>query len=74
MWFKEVGQINSIEMLKTFNCGIGLILATKVKNSKEVLNFFKNMNVKSYILGKVHKNPKTKKKILIKNFGQWDLT
>ena len=74
LWLKKVGEIKSVEMLKTFNCGIGLILATKVKNSKEVLNFFKKMNVKSYILGRVFKNPKTKKKILIKNFGQWDLT
>ena len=71
---KKSWKIKSVEMLKTFNCGIGLILATKVKNSKEVLNFFKNINVKSYILGRVFKNPKTQKKILIKNFGQWDLT
>ena len=41
LWLKKVGGIESVEMLKTFNCGIGLILVVKAKESQCVTNFLK---------------------------------
>ena len=58
MWFKEVGQINSIEMLKTFNCGIGLILATNANESKKVIDYLKIKGINAYIIGKISKKKK----------------
>ena len=39
LWLKKSGNIKSKEMLKTFNCGVGLILIAKVEDSKEITNF-----------------------------------
>ena len=61
-------------MLNTFNCGIGLILAVRKKESKGIINFLKKKKIKSYLIGKILKKVGTKKKVVIKNFGQWDLT
>ena len=61
-------------MLKTFNCGVGLILIAKVEDSKEITNFLQNKKIKYYILGNVSKKNNSKNKVLIKNFGEWDLT
>ena len=74
LWLKKVGGIESVEMLKTFNCGIGLILVVKAKESQCVTNFLKKKNINSFILGKVSKKKKKQKTILIKKFGKWDLT
>ncbi len=74
LWLKKVGGIESVEMLKTFNCGIGLILVVKAKESQCVTNFLKKKNINSFILGKISKKKKKQKTILIKKFGKWDLT
>ena len=73
LWFKEVGKINSIEMLKTFNCGIGLILATNANESKKVIDFLKKKGIDAYIIGKISKKKKQQQSVFIKKFGQWDL-
>ena len=74
LWLKKVGGIESVEMLKTFNCGIGLILVVKAKESQCVTNFLKKKKINSFILGKISKKKKKQKTILIKKFGKWDLT
>ena len=74
LWLKKIGDIKPNEMLNTFNCGIGLIVATKLKESEHVINFFKKKKIKSFVIGKVLKKINAKKKVIIKNFGQWDLT
>ena len=74
LWLKKVGGIESVEMLKTFNCGIGLILVVKPKESQCVTNFLKKKNINFFILGKISKKKKKQKTILIKKFGKWDLT
>ena len=73
LWLKEVGQINSIEMLKTFNCGIGLILATNANESKKVIDYLKKKGINAYIIGKISKKKKQQQSVFIKKFGQWDL-
>ena len=74
LWLKKIGRIKASEMLKTFNCGIGLILIVKAKETKKIINFLKKKKIKSYIFGKVTKKIGNKKKVIIKSFGQWDLT
>ena len=41
VWLKELANIKTKEMLKTFNCGIGLVIIIHHKNKKAVQNFFK---------------------------------
>tara|TARA_B100000035_G_scaffold312866_1_gene325254 strand:+ start:208 stop:1083 length:876 start_codon:yes stop_codon:yes gene_type:complete len=74
IWLKKLANISIKEMLKTFNCGIGLIIIIHDKNKKDVLNFFKRKKTNVHIMGKIITNNNCKNKVSIKNFGGWDLT
>ena len=75
LWLKKVGGIESVEMLKTFNCGIGLILVVKAKESQCVTNFFEKKKILIPLsLAKFQKEKETKNNLNKKKFGKWDLT
>ena len=50
-WLKQQ-NISEIEMLKTFNCGVGFCLIIHPKNLKKVNSFF-SKEFKPYIVGKI---------------------
>ncbi len=55
-WLKNNG-ISEIEMLKTFNCGVGFCLIIKPQNFQKIIKFFPK-KYKPYIIGKITKNSK----------------
>tara|TARA_B100000686_G_scaffold345924_1_gene431411 strand:+ start:32 stop:1090 length:1059 start_codon:yes stop_codon:yes gene_type:complete len=55
-WFKNQGDISFDEMLKVFNCGIGMIITCSPKNKKIVLRKLKNKNEPFFNLGKIVRN------------------
>ena len=74
LWLKSKGDITSEEMIKTFNCGLGLILIVEKKKIENVTKYFNKNKIKFKILGKILRKTKESKKIEIKNFGKWNLT
>ena len=50
-WIKKK-KVNDLEMLKTFNCGVGFCVIINPKNEKKVLNFFSN-EFKPYKIGRI---------------------
>ncbi|HBG47853.1 MAG TPA: phosphoribosylformylglycinamidine cyclo-ligase [Deltaproteobacteria bacterium] len=50
---KEGGSIETGEMLRTFNCGIGLILIVRAKDEKAVLIRLKALKEKAFTIGEV---------------------
>ena len=73
LWLKELAKCSKIEMLKTFNCGIGMILVIKKNKSEKVLKNLKTKNLKCHIIGKIEKQIKKKSNVEIRNFGEWAL-
>ncbi len=55
-WIKNQG-ISDLEMLKTFNCGVGFCLIIKPQNYKKIIKFFPK-KYKPYIIGKIIKHSK----------------
>ncbi|MCP4395489.1 MAG: phosphoribosylformylglycinamidine cyclo-ligase [Alphaproteobacteria bacterium] len=51
MWLAEQGNITEDEMLKTFNCGVGLILAVSPENEREVLRILKENGETPFTIG-----------------------
>ena len=65
-WLKR-RNINDIEMLRTFNCGVGFCLITNKKKVKKIKNYFDN-KYRPYEIGYISKSSK---KIKFTNKIKW---
>ncbi len=55
-WLKK-NAVNDLEMLKTFNCGVGFCLIINPRNLKKINKYF-SKDYKPYVIGKISKNSK----------------
>ncbi len=66
-WIKSKG-VSEVEMLKTFNCGVGFCFITKKENVHKVKKYF-DKKYKPYVIGELITNKKTK--ILLNEKIKW---
>ena len=52
-WLKSVGNIEQVEMLKTFNCGIGMVLVINNRSIDNVLSLLKNESIDAFQIGEI---------------------
>lgn len=52
-WLRDNGNIETSEMYKTFNCGVGLVLCINKKHTDNALSFFNKLGENAWVLGKV---------------------
>ena len=57
-WFKEQGNLSFKEMLKVFNCGIGMIVILKKNRAKTIISQLNKEKEPYFYLGKIIKNKK----------------
>jgi phosphoribosylformylglycinamidine cyclo-ligase len=50
-WLQKTGGVTEAEMLRTFNCGVGMIVVVKAKDAKAVATGFKRAGEKVVTLG-----------------------
>ncbi len=55
-WLKK-NDVNDLEMLKTFNCGVGFCIIINPRNLKKINKYF-SKDYKPYVIGKISKNSK----------------
>lgn len=68
-WLAAVGGVNEVEMLRTFNCGVGGVLIVKKEDEKEILGLVQPYG--ATVVGNVTKNQgklKTIKKAVLNFF------
>jgi phosphoribosylformylglycinamidine cyclo-ligase len=51
-WLQEHGNIEDTEMLRTFNCGIGLCLVVDDANLQPTLDFFAGTDTQAWVIGR----------------------
>jgi phosphoribosylformylglycinamidine cyclo-ligase len=54
LWLMKEGKVEKQEMVKTFNCGIGMILIVDPENMKDIEDHFKKRGEKIEIIGKLN--------------------
>ena len=52
-WLQKTGNIEDIEMLKTFNCGIGMILVVNPNETNDILMELKKLGEDPSLIGKI---------------------
>jgi len=52
-WLQQQGNINEHEMLRTFNCGVGMTICVAPENADKALSILKSLNEPAFIIGKV---------------------
>ncbi|WP_369608473.1 phosphoribosylformylglycinamidine cyclo-ligase [Snodgrassella alvi] len=50
-WLQQAGQVNSQEMYRTFNCGIGMVLVVNAADAAEVQQFLQQQGETVYEIG-----------------------
>ncbi len=69
-WLKAVGKIDSYEMLKTFNCGIGMVMVVSRREAEKISNALKLAREPHHIIGRVVQ--RKNEKILFTNLKHFD--
>jgi len=58
-WIQKEGNIPKEEMYRTFNMGIGMIIALPEKEKDEALNLLKGMGEKAYVIGRIERGERS---------------
>jgi phosphoribosylformylglycinamidine cyclo-ligase len=52
-WLKKNGNINDMEMYRTFNCGIGMVVIVDSNDAEKTISAFNNAGETAWLLGQV---------------------
>ena len=58
-WLQEKGNITDDEMLKTFNCGIGMVIVIDQNDQDEVIKKLSLLGHKSFVIGEIKSGNQT---------------
>jgi len=69
-WLSELGNVTASEMIKTFNCGIGMIAFVAPENCQKALSLLSEKGQESKIIGEVKKVLLPQDRLKILNLDQ----
>jgi len=52
-WMRETGNVNDAEMLKTFNCGVGMVLVVKDEDAPAVVRSLNDYGETAWLMGAI---------------------
>ena len=52
-WLQKTGNINETEMLRAFNCGIGMVLAVKQEKMTDILERLESYGETAWVIGQL---------------------
>lgn len=64
-WLQQAGNVSRHEMYRTFNCGVGLIIALPKQSAENAINLLTNSGEKAWLLGEI-KQSSSSERVVIK--------
>jgi len=58
-WLQQNGNVEQMEMFRTFNCGIGMVVVVSEKDAEHILQTLKENNTKAWLLGHIESSSGT---------------
>lgn len=52
-WLKEMGNVDTTEMYRTFNCGVGMILCVSAENQDQAIQTLKDNGQQPWVIGHI---------------------
>jgi len=52
-WLQETGQVDPLEMLKTFNCGLGMVIVLSADKAESALKAFSDLGEQAQVIGQI---------------------
>jgi len=71
LWLSRIGNISKSEMIKTFNCGIGMIIIVDKKNKRKIDNYFIKNKINIHKLGYISNQKNVKNRINFLKLAPW---
>lgn len=65
-WIQKQGQIEDHEMLRTFNCGVGMVLCVSDENKNAVLDHIQAQGKKAWVIGRVSEQQESQERVRFK--------
>ena len=62
-WLQESGNIEQHEMLKTFNCGVGLVICVAAEDADNTLQHLQDLDENAWVIGKLVSNNNSTTKV-----------
>ena len=63
-WLQDKGKLSDTEMLRTFNCGIGMVIITSKDDSNDCQQILKDAGLKCWEIGSVRQSEKQKDDVI----------
>jgi phosphoribosylformylglycinamidine cyclo-ligase len=58
-WLQKNGNVEQMEMFRTFNCGIGMVVVVSEKDAEHILQTLKENNTEAWLLGHIESSSGT---------------
>ena len=56
-WLQEQANVDNSEMLKTFNCGVGMVIAMPEDQAQNAVDFFNSLGEDAWVIGEITADP-----------------
>ncbi|HLD14462.1 MAG TPA: AIR synthase-related protein, partial [Burkholderiales bacterium] len=65
-WLQEGGNVEEVEMYRTFNCGIGMVLAVSANNAEAALEILQQAGETAFLIGHIEASADDNQVVILK--------
>jgi len=65
-WLQKNGNVDTFEMYRTFNCGVGMVIALPAEQAEKAVNLLNELGENSWLIGKIEAAEENEEQVEIK--------